>query len=81
LLLLLTCVGPSVCLGPKKHSDLSIIKCTEIEIRPGDFPCCSAGKITQANFYLGTLYDNQVTVKSSRSGFYFAPFTFLTILV
>ena len=44
------------------HSDLSVAKCTEMEIRPGDFPCCSAGKITRANFYFRTFCDAQVTV-------------------
>ena len=49
------------------HSELCVIKCTEIEIRPGDIPCCSAGKITWANFYLCTFYDAQLTVSNSSS--------------
>ena len=31
------------------HSELGVIKCSRKQIRPGDFPCCSAGKITRAN--------------------------------
>ena len=51
-----------VCVTDSPHCDLSDAKCTEIEIRPGDFPCCSAGKITRANFYLRTFCVAQVTV-------------------
>ena len=44
------------------HCKLRFIKCSEIEIRSGDFPYCSAGKITRPNFYIRTFYEVQLTV-------------------
>ena len=44
------------------HSELRFIKCTEIEICPGDFTSWAAGEITRANFYLRTFYEAQLTV-------------------
>ena len=44
------------------HSELGGIKCSGKQNRSGDFPCCSAGKITRANFYLRTFCVAQVTV-------------------
>ena len=42
------------------HYVLFVIKCSEMEIRSGDVPCCLAGKITRPNFYLRIFYEAQL---------------------
>ena len=39
------------------YKGVFVIKCSQIQIRSGDFPCCSARKITQPNLNPRTFYD------------------------
>ena len=38
---------------------MPFIKCSRTKMGPGDFPCCSAGKITLTHFRTRTFYEAQ----------------------